>query len=189
MASLWELDDMYSQIFLFTLSPQSIFLSTLTYLRPDSSDRRPASFVCPGGGGLVLFPLNPHAPMIPLFVPSCLPPTWLPLLAPHPAPLPWFCPSDFCLVLLFLLLSQCPPYDTQFPSLLNFLFFDGSRTTLQTPMLRNISSQICSCTGTCERVQDLMKSPFGWKQKQISLPYFAKGQWISAFASIQREIS
>ena len=153
---------------------QSIVPSSPNYLLTNSSDRCPAfSARLGGGGGFVLLPFLPRAPPPPpLFL--SLPPEWPPHPPPNLAPFPWFCPSEF-LVLFPLLLSQCPLWELRSLPPLNFLFLDGSMTSLPTLMYHINASLLCPCTGTCERVQDLMQSPFERKRKQISLPSVAKG--------------
>ena len=47
--------------------------------------------------------------------------------------------------------------------------------TLATLMYRITNSRFCPHTGTCERVQDLTKSPFDMKWRHISLPSASKG--------------
>ena len=109
MDSLWALNGMASRILLlsniyFPHPPNIFVIFTLTYLRPDSSDRRLTFYVSFGGGSLVLLPLPPHTPMPPLLLPSCLPPPiWLPLTTLHTVLLPWACP-------LYLQLRLPPPH-------------------------------------------------------------------------------
>ena len=49
--------------------------------------------------------------------------------------------------------------------------------SLATIMYHITESLLCPCTGACERVQDLTKSPFEMKRSQISLPSADKGMW------------
>ena len=74
-----------------------------------------------------------------------------------------------------LLLSQCILWDPQYPPPSNFCFCGGSMPSLATVMYLITESQLCPRTGACERVQNLMQSPFERKWIQISLSSDAKG--------------
>ena len=113
-------------------APQSIVLYTLTYLLPDSSDRRPQFSASIGGGGGGFESWPPRAPPPPSLFPY-LPPEEPHRLPPNIVLLPW-CYSPEFLGPCPPLLPQCPPWCPRSPPPSNVRFQDGSMASLDTLM-------------------------------------------------------